>query len=257
MDDDKLLRYSRHILLDEIGIEGQEKLLQSRVLAVGCGGLANAALPYLAAAGVGEIIFADDDIVEGHNLQRQTAFSESDIGRAKTAALADRLHAINSAVKLTPLSRRADEAFLRERLPECRIALDCSDNFPTRHALNRAARAAGVPLVSGAAVRFEGQVAVFDFRQPESPCYACLMPDSDGTDGACALFGVFSALLGMVGSLQAAEALKLLIGIPVPSGSLLCIDAKNSTFHRFTLPKNPQCPVCAFRQPETPPQKQP
>ncbi|MDO5687056.1 MAG: HesA/MoeB/ThiF family protein [Neisseria sp.] len=245
MNDHELLRYSRHILLDEIGIEGQTALLQARVLVIGCGGLGAAALSYLTAAGVGHLVLVDDDHVDLSNVQRQILYRESDVGALKAQVAAQRLTAQNPHIHIETVTERVDEARLRNLTQQADIVLDCTDNFPTRHALNRAAHAARIPLVSGAATRFSGQVAVFDFRQPASPCYACAFPDADGTDGACALFGVFSPLVGIIGTMQAAETLKLLMNVGQSlHGKLTCFDAKTASWQTFSLPRNPQCAVC-------------
>ncbi|MFV2029440.1 HesA/MoeB/ThiF family protein [Neisseria sp. S1] len=245
MDDRDLLRYSRHLLLDEIGIEGQQKLLDATVLVVGCGGLGTAALPYLAAAGVGRLIIADHDNVDDTNLQRQTAFSESDIGRNKALALKNRLNALNSRTLITALHERLDESLLVTLAAEADLVLDCCDNFATRQAVNHACILTRTPLVSGAAVRFEGQIAVYRPDLPDTPCYACLFDGEHTNDGACALFGVFSPLVGIIGTTQAAEALKLLMGIGHDSHSeLLTYDALANEWQRFSFQKNPACRVC-------------
>lgn len=251
MDDRDLLRYSRHILLDEIGIEGQEKLSAAAVLVVGCGGLGSAALPYLAAAGVGRIIIADDDAVSDTNLQRQVCFTEADVGRSKAAAVKERLQAINSRVQVTALNERLSEKRLRELVREADVVLDCCDNFATRLAVNSASVAGKTPLVSGAAVRFEGQLAVYRPDLPDAPCYACLFDGEEASDGACAVFGVFGPLVGIVGTAQAAEALKILMGIGARQhGHLMVYDALDGEWQRFAFGKNPECCVCGniFRQ---------
>lgn len=248
MDDARLLRYSRHILLDEIGIEGQQKLSDATVAVVGCGGLGSAALPYLAASGVGRLRIADGDTVDETNLQRQIMFVESDVGRAKAAALAGRLKALNSYADIEFADGRLDGGALSDFVAGADVVLDCSDNFATRHALNRAAVAAAVPLVSGAAVRFEGQVAVYRPDLPDSPCYACLFEEGEADDGACALFGVFSPLVGIIGAMQAAEALKILTGAGSPShGKWMAYHALSGSWQTFALPRNPECSVCGRR----------
>ena len=245
MDDRDLLRYSRHLLLDEIGIEGQQKLLDAAVLVVGCGGLGAAALPFLAAAGVGRLIIADDDTIDDTNLQRQTAFSEADIGQSKAEVLQGRLNALNSRTQISALNERLSEARLLELVQSVDLVLDCCDNFATRQAVNRACVAARTPLVSGAAVRFEGQVAVYRPDLPGTPCYACLFDGESANDGACAVFGVFSPLVGIIGTTQAAEALKLLMGIGAnASGELLLYDALANEWQRLAFDKNPACRVC-------------
>lgn len=248
MDDRDLLRYSRHLLLDEIGIEGQQKLLDAAVLVVGCGGLGAAALPFLAAAGVGRLIIADDDTIDDTNLQRQTAFSEADIGQSKAEVLQGRLNALNSRTQISALNERLSEARLLELVQNVDLVLDCCDNFATRQAVNRACVAARTPLVSGAAVRFEGQIAVYRPDLPDTPCYACLFDGESANDGACAVFGVFSPLVGIIGTTQAAEALKLLMGIGAnASGELLLYDALANEWQRLAFDKNPACRVCGHR----------
>ncbi|TCP03212.1 HesA/MoeB/ThiF family protein [Uruburuella suis] len=248
MDDRDLLRYSRHLLLDEIGIEGQQKLLNAAVLVVGCGGLGAAALPFLAAAGVGRLIIADDDTIDDTNLQRQTAFCEADIGQSKAEVLQGRLNALNSRTQISALNERLSEAHLLELAQSVDLVLDCCDNFATRQAVNRACVAARTPLVSGAAVRFEGQIAVYRPDLPDTPCYACLFDGESANDGACAVFGVFSPLVGIIGTTQAAEALKLLMGIGAnASGELLLYDALANEWQRLAFDKNPACRVCGHR----------
>ena len=245
MDDRDLLRYSRHLLLDEIGIEGQQKLLDAAVLVVGCGGLGAAALPFLAAAGVGRLMIADDDTIDDTNLQRQTAFCEADIGQSKAEVLQGRLNALNSRTQISALNERLSEARLLELVQSVDLVLDCCDNFATRQAVNRACVAARTPLVSGAAVRFEGQIAVYRPDLPDTPCYACLFDGESANDGACAVFGVFSPLVGFIGTTQAAEALKLLMGIGAnASGELLLYDALANEWQRLAFDKNPACRVC-------------
>lgn len=246
MNDHQLLRYSRHILLDEIGIEGQEKILAARILVIGCGGLGAAALPYLAASGVGKLIIADHDTIDDTNLQRQTAFTEADIRQAKAQVMAGRLKAVNSACDITALTEKLDETRLTELMHTADIVLDCTDNYPTRQAINRAAVATRTPLVSGAAVRFEGQIAVYRPDLPDSPCYACLFDGDTADDGACALFGVFSPLVGIIGATQAAEALKLLTGVGEPAhGKLKTYNALTGKWQEFLFTQNPDCNVCA------------
>lgn len=248
MDDRDLLRYSRHLLLDEIGIEGQQKLLDAAVLVIGCGGLGAAALPFLAAAGVGRLMIADDDTIDDTNLQRQTAFCEADIGQSKAEVLQGRLNALNSRTQIIALNERLGEARLLELVQSVDLVLDCCDNFATRQAVNRACVAARTPLVSGAAVRFEGQIAVYRPDLPDTPCYACLFDGESANDGACAVFGVFSPLVGIIGTTQAAEALKLLMGIGAnASGELLLYDALANEWQRLAFDKNPACRVCGHR----------
>lgn len=247
MNDQQLLRYSRHILLDDIGIEGQQRLLSARVLVVGCGGLGSAALPYLAAAGIGRLTIADFDRIDDTNLQRQIMFAEADIGRNKAEVMAGRLKAINGAADVEVLAERLDDARLAECCSRADIVLDCCDNFATRQAVNRACVAAKTPLVSGAAVRFEGQIAVYRPDLADTPCYACLFDGESASDGACALFGVFAPLVGIIGTQQAAEALKVLMGIGAPQHGLLkTYDALSGQWQTFAFDKNPDCRVCGL-----------
>lgn len=246
MNDQELLRYSRHILLDEIGIEGQERLRASTMLVVGAGGLGSPAALYLAAAGVGRLLLADGDTVDLTNLQRQILHTPSRIGWAKVDSGRAALHALNPEVEVVPLNERLCGETLRAAVAESTVVLDCCDNFATRHAVNRACVAAGVPLVSGAAIRFDGQLAVFDPRKPESPCYHCLFPDTEVPDAVqCATMGVFAPLTGIIGTLQAAEALKIAGGFGKPVvGSLLLVDARSLEISRMTVPRDPHCAVC-------------
>ena len=211
MNDDQLLRYSRHILLDDIGIDGQQRILAAHVLIIGAGGLGSPAALYLAASGVGQITLVDDDEVDLTNLQRQIMHATASVGLPKVDSGRAALLAINPLIDVTALRERASGARLLELVGSATVVLDCSDNFATRHAVNRACVAAKVPLVAGAAIRFDGQVSVFDARDPMSPCYACLFPANSGfEDVACATMGVFAPLVGVIGALQAAEALKLI-----------------------------------------------
>ncbi|WP_416191898.1 HesA/MoeB/ThiF family protein [Neisseria sp. CCUG12390] len=246
MNDAQLLRFSRHILLDEIGIEGQEKLLRSHAVVVGCGGLGSAALPYLAAAGIGRLTIADFDTIDDTNLQRQIMFTEADIGRNKAEVMAGRLKAINSAAEIKVITEPLDEARLTDILQTADIILDCCDNFATRQAVNRASVATRTPLVSGAAVRFEGQLAVYRPDLADAPCYACLFDGDSASDGACALFGVFSPLVGIIGTAQAAEALKILMNSGTARhGCLRMYDALSGDWQTFEFGKNPDCRVCS------------
>lgn len=250
MNDQQLLRYARHVLLNEVDIAGQERLLASTVLVVGCGGLGHAAAAYLAAAGVGRLWLADDDVVDETNLQRQILFQPSDVGQPKATVLATRLSTQNPQIETVPLVERLDEARLIRLLAQCDVVLDCSDNFATRHAINQASVVTRTPLVMGAATRFEGQLSVFDPRWAQSPCYACLFDQGQADDGACAVFGVFSPLVGMVGTAQAAEALKLLIGIGQRAcGQLLLFNALETGTHTWSLSKKSDCPVCGTKPP--------
>lgn len=249
MNDEQLLRYSRHILLDEIGIEGQQRLLDSTVLVVGAGGLGSPAALYLAAAGVGRLLLADGDTVDLTNLQRQILHRQDRIGMAKTASAALTLNALNPEVQIVPLPRLDTGSPPRtfdDAVQQADVVLDCSDNFATRHAINRACVAHRKPLVSGAAIRFDGQFAVFDLRQPDAPCYQCLFPDGESIEETrCSQMGVFAPLTGIIGTLQAAEALKLAGGFGTPmTGHLWLLDARTMRFTDIRVPRDPGCAVC-------------
>lgn len=248
MNDQELLRYSRHILLNEIGVEGQQRLREASMLVIGAGGLGSPAAYYLASAGVARITLVDGDTVDLTNLQRQILHTTERIGATKAASGRAALAAINPDVEVVPVARRAAEDDLMQLVGEATVVLDCSDNFATRHALNRACVVHRKPLVSGAAIRFDGQVAVFDLRQPASPCYACLFPPGDGEDELCAVMGVFAPLTGIIGTTQAAEALKLAAGIGESlDGRLLMLDALAMRWHAVQVKRDPGCPICAGR----------
>lgn len=246
MNDQQLLRYSRHILLNEIGIEGQQRLLQAKVLVIGLGGLGSPAALYLAASGVGQLTLCDHDTVDFSNLQRQIIHRTSSVHQPKVLSAQTALHDINPEVECIALEIRADAAQLLELVGKADVVLDCSDNFATRYAVNHACLSQRKPLVSGAAIRFDGQISVFDFRLAASPCYNCLFPeDSLAAELRCATTGVFAPLTGIIGTLQAAEALKLLIGIERGlSGKLLTLNALDMNITRSTLSKDPACSVC-------------
>ncbi len=250
MDDADLLRYSRHILLDDIGIEGQERINAAHVLVIGAGGLGSPVALYLASAGVGRITLVDGDRVDLTNLQRQIAHSEARIGQLKVESARTAMLAINPRAVVETVARRADAELLDALVDAATVAVDCSDNFATRQALNAACVRRKVPLVSGAAIRFDGQVSVFDPRpRPDGergPCYACLFPpDVPVEEVACATMGVFAPLVGIVGSLQAAECLKLIAAVGTPlAGRLLLIDALDMELQTIALARNPDCPVC-------------
>lgn len=247
MNDQQLLRYGRHILLDEIGIEGQQRLLASHALIVGVGGLGSPVALYLAASGVGRLTLCDHDTVDLSNLQRQIAHRTSTVGLPKVESAKDLLADINPEVACTALQLRADEAKLNELVAAADVVLDCSDNFDTRYAVNRACLAQGKPLVSGAAIQFSGQISVFDYRLPGGGCYNCLFPeDGQAAELRCATTGVFAPLVGIVGSIQAAEALKLLAGIGRGlGGQLLTIDALDMRIVRSKLSRDDDCRACA------------
>ena len=246
MNDQQLLRYSRHILLPQIGVEGQERLLASRALVIGAGGLGSPVALYLAASGVGALTLCDDDDVDLTNLQRQIVHRTESIGRPKVESARDTLAHINPEVKVAALKERVDAARIDALTAEHDLVLDASDNFATRHAVNRACVRHRKPLVSGAAIRFDGQVAVFDMRDPGSPCYACLFPEhAESEDVRCAVMGVFAPLVGIIGSVQAAEALKLLAGAGEPlTGRLLLLDGLGMEWRSVRLKKDPKCAVC-------------
>ncbi len=246
MDDSQLLRYSRHILLDEVGVEGQERIMQGRALLIGLGGLGSPAALYLATAGVGHLTLVDDDRVDLTNLQRQIVHTEARVGQAKVDSAREALLAINPGLQITTLKARVDATHLNALVADVDVVLDCSDNFATRHALNAACVRHGVPLVSGAAIRFDGQLAVYNPKDDASPCYACVFPpDTAFEETRCATMGVFAPLVGIIGSMQAAEALKILSGAGDPAvGRLLMLDGRNMTWNDIRLPRNPDCPVC-------------
>jgi molybdopterin-synthase adenylyltransferase len=249
VNDQQLLRYSRHILLDEVGIEGQARVLDAHALVIGAGGLGSPAALYLAASGVGRITLVDDDAVDLTNLQRQVMHTTARVGMAKVESGREAMLQINPEITVTALRERADAARLAELVGAADVVLDCSDNFATRHAVNRACVQARVPLVSGAVIRFDGQLSVFDVREPASPCYACLFPpDSEFEEVACSTMGVFAPLVGVIGAMQATEALKLLSGAGRSiAGRLLMLDGRAMEWTDIGIARNPACPVCAGR----------
>jgi molybdopterin/thiamine biosynthesis adenylyltransferase len=247
MKDEQLKRYSRHTALQQIGLAGQQKLLDSRALIVGVGGLGSPIALYLAASGVGHMVLADFDVVELSNLQRQVLHATPDIGRAKVDSGKDRITALNPDVRVSTFNRvlDSDDSDLLTEIQQADVVLDATDNFETRFALNRACVQTKTPLVSGAALRMDAQVSVFDSRQATSPCYRCLYSDEFTEGEACSDVGVFAPLLGIVGAVQAAEALKLLIGFgETLTGRVLVIDAVDMQWRSLKLNKDPQCPVC-------------
>lgn len=246
MNDEQLLRYSRHILLPEIGVEGQEALLASRVLVVGAGGLGSPACMYLAAAGVGTIVLCDDDDVDLTNLQRQILHSQATVGRPKVESGRESLLRLNPLVNVETVRARLEGDALDAQVRIADVVLDCSDNFATRHAINRACARHRKPLVSGAAIRFDGQVSVFDLRRADSPCYHCLFPEGkDVEEVRCAVMGVFAPLTGIIGATQAAEALKLIVGCGVSlDGRLLLLDGLGMEWRSISLGRDPDCAVC-------------
>ena len=250
MNDQQLLRYSRHILLDDIGIEGQEKVRSAHALLIGAGGLGSPAAIYLAASGIGSLTLVDDDAVDLTNLQRQILHGTPDVGLAKVSSGKRALQRLNPEVEVRALKERVEGERLVALVDEADVVLDCSDNFATRHAVNRACVACAKPLVSGAAIRFDGQIASFDLRRADaslssSPCYACLFPESDAVDEVqCSTMGVFAPLTGIIGAMQAAEAVKLIIGLPSLSGRLLLFDARATNWQSIALERDPACSVC-------------
>ena len=246
MDDTQLLRYSRHILLPELGIEAQEKFAAAHVLIVGAGGLGTPAAQFLAAAGIGTITLCDPDAVDLTNLQRQILYATPDVGTPKVDAAKARLRAVNPDVRVEAVRSRVGADELAPLVARADVVLDCSDNFATRHAVNRACVAAKKPLVSGAAIRFDGQIAVFDARDPAAPCYHCLFGEGEALEETrCAVMGVFAPLVGIVGATQAAEALKLVAGVgETISGRLLLLDAYSMRWREVRVTRDPQCPVC-------------
>jgi molybdopterin/thiamine biosynthesis adenylyltransferase len=246
LDDEQLLRYSRHILLPEIGIDGQQKLLASHALVVGAGGLGSPISLYLAASGVGRITLCDHDTVDLTNLQRQIVHNTDSIGQPKVASAREALARINPEVVVDIIQERVEGARLEALVSDADVVIDATDNFSTRHAINRACVKFHKPLVSGAGVRFDGQVAVFDLRDSASPCYNCLFPEAgDLEEMRCAVMGVFAPLVGIIGSVQAAEALKVLMGVGQPlAGRLLLLDALSMQWRPVKLSKDPACKVC-------------
>jgi adenylyltransferase/sulfurtransferase len=249
MDDRQLLRYSRHILLNEIGVEGQARIRAASMLVIGAGGLGSPAAFYLASAGVGRIVLVDGDAVDLTNLQRQILHTTERIGTLKAESGKTTLAAINPDVEVRAITHRVGPQELAPLVREASVVLDCSDNFATRHAVNRACVAHSRPLVSGAAIRFDGQLAVFDRRLADAPCYECLFPAGEAEDELCSVMGVFAPLTGIVGTMQAAEALKLVAGEGTELGEsmharLLMIDALTMHLHTVRIARDPACVVC-------------
>ncbi len=244
MNDEQLLRYSRHILLSEVGIEGQERLRGASALIVGAGGLGCPAALYLAASGIGRLTLADPDKVDLTNLQRQILYRAESVGKAKVESAREMLRAFNPDVQVVPLQKK----LLQEELAivaDHDVVLDCSDNFATRHAIHRACVRHRKPLVAAAAIRFDGQLMVFDFRKADSPCYACLFPEEGEVEEIqCSTMGVLAPLTGMLGALQAMEAVKLIAGVGTPLGGLMNFDAKSTQWRTTRAKKDPRCGVC-------------
>jgi len=249
MTDEELLRWSRHILLDELGIEGQERIRRTRALVIGAGGLGSPVALYLGSAGIGRLTLVDDDAVDLTNLQRQVAHTHDRIGQPKVESARAAVLAIAPALDVVAVAKRADAAALAELVADAEVVLDCSDNFATRQAVNAACVAAGVPLVSGAAISFDGQLSTWDTRRADAPCYACVFPpDSAPPEVRCATMGVFAPLVGIVGAMQAAEALKLAAGVgQTLAGRLQMLDARTMEWTTIRVPRDPHCPVCRNR----------
>jgi adenylyltransferase/sulfurtransferase len=246
MDDDQLLRYSRQILLPQIGIEGQQRLLDARVLVIGLGGLGSPVAMYLAASGVGTLALADHDRVELTNLQRQIVHTTAALGTPKVESAKRTLAALNPGVRVETIDRKLDKDALRQEVRRADAVVDASDNFATRFAVNRACVAEKKPLVSGAVVRFEGQLSVFRPDRPASPCYACLYRDTGAEDAEfCSQFGVLAPAAGVIGTLQASETLKVLLGAgDTLTGRVLMVDVLTMEFRTVKLARDPACPVC-------------
>lgn len=246
MNDQQLLRYSRHILLPHLEYEGQQKLLDSRVMIVGLGGLGSSVVLYLAASGIGKLLLVDDDVVELTNLQRQIVHRQTSVGQLKTDSAASTLRDINDEIEIECLAMRPDAEMLDKLLANVDVVVDCTDNFDSRFLLNMSCKASKTPLVSAAAIRWEGQVSVFDPRQPDAPCYRCLYDDKGAnTPQSCAENGVLSPLLGLMGSIQAIETIKLLSDAGQSlAGRVVMVDALSLQIREMRLPQDPACPVC-------------
>jgi len=246
MNDDQLLRYSRQIMLPQVDVAGQEKLLAARVLIIGAGGLGSPAAMYLAAAGVGHIVIADHDVVELSNLQRQLLHNDTDIGQSKAGSAQQALATINPGIRITPIAKKLHGEQLGEEVNLAGAVLDCSDNFTTRFAVNSACVEHRTPLVSGAAIRMEGQLSVFDSRKENSPCYSCLYKEGEAEDQACSDTGVLAPITGIIGSLQAMEALKVILSLgQTLVGRLLVFDGLSLEWRTLKLNRDPACLVCA------------
>ena len=251
MRDDQLLRYSRHILLDEWGVEGQERVSQSHALIVGAGGLGSPTALYLASAGVGHITLIDHDVVDVSNLQRQIAHTQDRVGKIKVESLKKAMTQINPEVQVECIAQRADSVLLNQHVAMADVVLDCTDNFETRHAINLACVQHIKPLVSGSALRMDGQVAVYDIRQNHAPCYACVFPPTQQFEETrCATMGVLAPLVGIIGSLQATEALKILSGMGASTvGQLILFNAKFMEWQTLQTHRHAHCPVCSAHRP--------
>ncbi|MDF1588111.1 MAG: molybdopterin-synthase adenylyltransferase MoeB [Gammaproteobacteria bacterium] len=249
MNDEQLLRYSRQILLPQIDINGQQKLLNSHVLIIGLGGLGSPVASYLAASGVGHLILNDDDTVELSNLQRQVVHGEHDIGRPKVESAKNSVLAINSDISIDTIARRLDKQALLELVAKVDVVVDCSDNFATRFMINEVTQQLKIPLVSGAAIRFDGQVTVYDARRKGSACYQCIYQDNGEPLQTCSESGVLSPLLGIIGSMQAVETIKLITDVGQGlAGRLMILDALTMSWREITLRQDPDCPICQKHQ---------
>jgi molybdopterin-synthase adenylyltransferase len=249
LSDEQLLRYSRHILLEELGVEGQRRILDAHVLVIGAGGLGSPVALYLGTAGIGRLTIVDHDIVDLTNLQRQIAHRLSRVGQAKVDSAALSIAEINPEVQVQALRERVEGERLAQLVAEADVVVDCSDNFATRHAVNRACVEHRKPLVSGAAIGFDGQISVYDTRAAEAPCYACLFPPAAAFEEVrCATMGVFAPLVGIIGAMQAAETLKLIAGVGSSlAGRLQMLDARTMEWSEVRLPRHADCPVCGSR----------
>ena len=249
MTDDELLRYSRHILLDEIGIEGQERIRAARALVIGAGGLGSPVALYLGSAGIGRLTLVDDDAVDLTNLQRQIAHTHTRIGHAKVDSARAAVLAIAPGANVVAIARRVAGTALASLVADADVVLDCSDNFATRQAINAACVGAAVPLVAGAAIAFDGQVSVWDARGPDAPCYASAFPAASAPpEVRCATMGVFAPLVGIIGAMQAAEALKLVARVGTSlAGRLQMLDARDMSWTTIRVARDAACPVCRDR----------
>ncbi|QWD63964.1 HesA/MoeB/ThiF family protein [Polynucleobacter sp. MWH-UH2A] len=246
MNDEQLLRYSRHLLLEDIDVEGQEKLLRSHALIIGAGGLGSAAAPYLAAAGIGKITLVDHDVVELTNLQRQIMHTEQMVGKSKVGSGENFLAQLNSSIQVDSIQEKITATLLAKLLPTVDVVLDCTDNFKTRQLINASCVQHQTPLVSGSALRFDGQVSVFNPRIEASPCYACIFsPDENFEEVSCSSMGIFSPLVGIIGTIQAAQALQVIIGFGESLvGRMLLWNARTTQVDQIKIARNPDCPVC-------------
>jgi len=247
MNDEQLLRYSRHLLLEEIDVAGQEKLLSSHALVIGAGGLGSAAAPYLAAAGFGHITLIDHDQVELTNLQRQIMHTEKSIGKSKVDSGKQFLQQLNAGIQIETIEAKATAALLDDLLPSVDVVLDCTDNFASRHLINASCVKHHTPLVSGSALRFDGQISVFDPRNATSPCYACIFsPDENFEEVSCSSMGIFSPLVGIIGAMQAAQAIQVVLGFgEALIGRMLLWNARTTQIDEFKISRNPECSVCS------------